>query len=90
MDETQRCYVCGEWDELVNSRVQVKAPDSYISRVVAQCPRCLRFICSDHSERLDLAPKTKSSWFGLKRQEAGELTLCCPFDPCVPLGDSTF
>lgn len=83
MSENQRCYVCNRWFPLVESRVtsprgQIPVP------VTAQCARCLRYICSDHSELLDLSPRPR---FSFTRRTAAELTLCCPFDPGVPLGE---
>lgn len=90
MSETQRCYVCGEWDDLVDVRVLIKSNDPYPQRVVAQCPRCLRFICSEHGEKLDLSGQKSKSWFGLGKPKETDLTVCCPFDPGIPLGDRSF
>jgi hypothetical protein len=88
VSETQRCYVCGQWDTLVDARVVVKSNDKYFDRVVAQCPRCFRFICSDHGEKLDLSGR--KSWLSFDRAKGGDVTICCPFDPGVPLGDQSF
>ncbi len=84
MQETQCCYVCGQWDRLVVERVRVKADADSSDRVVVQCPRCFRFICSNHSEKLDVS-KSRRWWRFGHRQKL--LTLCCPFDPGVSLGN---
>jgi len=87
MGQTQSCYVCGAWDDLVVSRISVRASDRYPPRVVGQCPRCRRFICSDHGEKLDLAPRKFWKLFASGKETV--LTVCCPFDPGVPLGDDS-
>ena len=84
MSETQRCYVCGEWSPLADERVSVNAGSRESGRVVAQCPRCFRFICTRHSENLDLT--RRAALFSFGRRATGNLVACCPFDPGVPLG----
>jgi len=83
MSENQRCYVCNDWLPLVEERITSKRGRVEIP-VVAQCARCLRYICSEHSEPLELAPRP---WYSFGRRTGAELTMCCPFDPGVPLGD---
>ena len=69
MGQTQCCYVCGTWDELVVSRISVQANDSYPPRMVGQCPRCRRFICTDHGEKLDLSPRKFWRFFGGSKEK---------------------
>ncbi len=83
MSENQRCYVCNSWLPLVEARVTSKSGRIHV-RVTAQCSRCLRYICSDHAEMRDLS---RRPWFSFGRRTDAELTMCCPFDPGVPLGD---
>ncbi|HEX2120636.1 MAG TPA: hypothetical protein VHL59_03245 [Thermoanaerobaculia bacterium] len=83
MSENQRCYVCNRWLPLVESRV-TSTRERISVPITAQCARCLRYICSDHAEMLDLSPRP---WFSFGRRTAAERTMCCPFDPGVPLGE---
>jgi hypothetical protein len=83
MSENQLCYVCNRWFPLAATRVTSKSSRIH-QPIVAQCARCLRYVCSDHSEMLDLGRR----WFSFGRRKNADLTMCCPFDPGVPLGDS--
>lgn len=85
MAKMQACYVCNEWDTLSEDRILVRADDRFAERRVALCPVCERFICTEHGEKLDLSRKKPRK--GSPRKDA-MLTLCCPFDPDVPLGDA--
>lgn len=77
----QVCFVCGATGLLVEDRIQLPAGGGGGPRLIGQCARCNRFICSAHAELLDLSGKRR--WFGRK---SALLTACCPFDPDVPLG----
>jgi hypothetical protein len=76
----QTCHVCGAAGILVEERILLPAGGGG-PRLIGQCVRCKRFICSGHAELLDLSGKR--SWF---RSKSKMLTACCPFDPDVPLG----
>lgn len=83
MGQVQNCYVCGTGGLLVEDRIEVAPGDGASGPVfIGQCPRCHRFICSRHGEPLDLSGKRR--WFRRPRT----LTVCCPFDPDVPLGSA--
>ena len=83
MGQIQNCYVCGSGGLLVEDRIQV-APGGGAGPVfIGQCPRCHRFICSRHGELLDLSGKRRWPW-----QRPRTVTVCCPFDPDVPLGSA--
>lgn len=79
---TQVCYVCGAAGLLVEDRIHLPVGGGG-PRLVGQCPRCHRFVCSAHAELLDLSGKRR--WFA---RRPALLTLCCPFDPEVPLGQA--
>lgn len=79
MGQIQICYVCGGGGLLVEDRIQV-SPGGGGPVFIGQCPRCHRFICSEHGELLDLSGKRKWPW-----RKPDVLTVCCPFDPGVPL-----
>ncbi len=79
MGQMQTCWVCGRSGLLVEEQIQV-SPAGGGPTMLGQCPRCHRFICSQHGELLDLSGKR--GWF----RKPQSLTLCCPFDPGVPLG----
>lgn len=87
MAETQSCYVCGRWETLVDSRLQVSANKQFPLGVVAQCPYCFRFICSEHGEKLNLSGSLP--WWKFWDKGNAVLTICCPFDPGIPLGDDS-
>jgi hypothetical protein len=88
MSQTQSCYVCGATGLLVEGRIFI-AKDTGGPVLIGECPRCRRFICSQHGEKLDLSgQKKKKSFFGLgSRREPESFTVCCPFDPGIALGD---
>lgn len=78
----QECFVCGATGLLVEKRIQVPAGGAGGGPLfVGQCPHCHRFVCARHGEPLDLSGKKRWPW-----QKAESLTVCCPFDPDVPLG----
>ena len=87
MTQTQTCYVCGGQGLLADSPIYVGPDDGGGISMIGQCPRCNRFICSRHGEKLDLTRERKSTWFPVRRHKAGVLVLCCPFDPGVALND---
>lgn len=88
MSQTQSCYVCGATGLLVEGRVFAAKDTTGGPVFIGECPRCRRFICNRHGEKLDLSPPQKRSFFGLGgRKEPGRFTVCCPFDPGVALGD---
>lgn len=88
MSQTQHCYVCGASGLLVEGRVFVTEGQPPGPVFVARCPRCKRFVCSKHGEKLDLSAPEKKGLFGLGGKKGPvNLTVCCPFDPGVPLGD---
>jgi hypothetical protein len=87
MSQTQQCYVCGAAGLLVEGRVYVTAESQAGPVLIAQCPRCKRFICSLHGEKLDLSAQPKKSLFSFGAKRPINLTVCCPFDPGVALGD---
>lgn len=55
-----------------------------LTPLVAQCPRCRRYICTRHAEPVKVH-LSEGGWLprllGLKTR-----CLCCPFDPGVALG----
>jgi hypothetical protein len=82
MSQTQRCDVCGRRAMLVEGLIQVRPGDDLGEPLlIGQCPRCHRFLCSRHGEPLDPHGRRRRPVLG-----RGLLTLCCPFDPGVPLG----
>lgn len=87
MSQTQNCYVCGVSGLLVEGRIPVTGgmPSGLLS--IAQCPRCKRFICDRHGEKLALSAGSARSLFSFGAKKPAGLTLCCPFDPGVALGD---
>jgi hypothetical protein len=87
MRQTQQCHVCGTVGFLVEGRIQMDSEAPAESVLVAQCPRCKRFICSRHGEKLALSAGPKSSIFSFGTKKPAALTVCCPFDPGVALGD---
>ena len=88
MSQTQRCYVCGAAGLLVEGRVYVQENQPPGPVFIARCPRCKRFVCSQHGEKLDLSATEKKGLFGFGGKKApANLTVCCPFDPGVALGD---
>lgn len=86
MSQTQQCYVCGASGLLVDSRIYVDAAEES-TLLLGQCPRCRRYICSRHGEKLHLSEEGRKSWFSLSRRQWTSLVLCCPFDPGVALND---
>jgi hypothetical protein len=88
MSQTQKCHVCGDAGLLVEGRVYVTGEAAAGPALIARCPRCKRFICSRHGEKLDLSTPEKRPLFSFGGKKApASLTVCCPFDPGVPLGD---
>jgi len=88
MSQTQHCYVCGAAGLLVEGRIYVTEETPSGPVFIAQCPRCKRFICSRHGEKIDLSVQPKKSLFSFGAKKAPvNLTVCCPFDPGVALGD---
>ena len=82
MGQTQECYVCRSVGLLVEDRIHVTpAAGQEGPLFVGQCPRCNRFICAEHGEPLDLTGRRRWPW-----RKPDSLTVCCPFDPGVPLG----
>lgn len=82
MSQTQRCHVCGREGILVEDRIRLRAGDEAAEPLlVGQCPRCHRFLCARHGEPLDRRGRRPRKLF-----TRGLLTICCPFDPGVPLG----
>jgi hypothetical protein len=88
MGQIQKCYVCNGIGLLVEGRIVVSTDhsDGQIA-FISQCPRCKRFICTKHCEKLDLSDKGKKSFFLFRSRRPTTLTACCPFDAGVILGD---
>lgn len=78
---TQLCFVCGESGTLVYTPILVAACGAPPGRLVAECRRCGRFVCSEHAEKL-AATSIGVATAGPRTT----LVCCCPFDPGVPLG----
>jgi len=76
----QTCWVCGGTGLLVESVIQVPPGGGGGPRLIGQCARCERYVCTAHAELRDLSGKRR--WFG----RPALVTACCPFDPDQPLG----
>ncbi len=87
MSQIQECYVCGKRGLLVESHIQVGLSEAEMTGplMIGHCPRCQRFICSRHGEKLDPA-KLRGSWLTKFFRRSSVRVVCCPFDPGVPLG----
>lgn len=82
MSQTQHCAVCGREGILVEERIRVRPGDDRTEPLlIGQCPRCHRFLCARHGEPLDRRGRRPRAFLA-----RGLLTICCPFDPGVPLG----
>ena len=78
--KTQVCDVCGGVGYWSGERIELASHEVNGPPRIAQCGRCHRFICEDHGEVVRL------SGAGVRVRFGGTRTLCCPFDPDVPLG----
>ena len=86
MGQIQTCYVCGEGGLLVDTQIYVSVEEDG-PVMLGQCPRCHRFICTQHGEKLGAAGEEKKSWFSFGRGKMPTTRVVgCPFDPGVPLG----
>jgi hypothetical protein len=87
MGQTQSCYVCGGEGFLADGRIFLDAGGDEGPRFIGQCPRCQRFICTRHCEKLDPAGGKGKSWLPFGRSKPATVVACCPFDPGTALGD---
>src|SRR6266852_5742792 len=80
MSSYQLCEVCGEPGRFVVDPISMDPEPEEL--VIGQCPRCYRFICSQHGEVLSRSPPGRLA----------SPVLCCPFDPGIVLNveDSTY
>jgi hypothetical protein len=79
MGQTQQCHVCERSGVIVTGHLYCDPGDAAIL-LVGQCPRCRRFICADHAEKLSVT-RGRFARTGLSLAQ-------CPFDPDVPLGNA--
>lgn len=89
MSQTQKCDVCDQRGLLVDSQIRTNIEGGNASLLlIAQCERCRRFICASCGEQIDPADLT-GHWLTRRFRRSSIRVVCCPFDPCVPLGDQS-
>jgi hypothetical protein len=79
MSSRRRCYVCDRPGAAVTGPVRFD-PTIRGSFLVAQCPRCRRFVCVEHAEGVPASAAVPSG--------DPVMVAHCPFDIGVPLGSS--
>jgi hypothetical protein len=81
MSQEQRCFVCKAWGTAALTPIYVSGGTGESNGLVAQCPRCFRWLCNLHSE-----PLRERGAAEHRSRQSNLLVLGCPFDPDVMLG----